>query len=55
VQALILPTMYEYCTDGARMAEEAFLRAKIEAAPARGADRGDRGPSLSKAALPGAT
>ena len=35
VQAFILPAMCEYCTDGARIVEEAFLRAKIEAAPAR--------------------
>jgi hypothetical protein len=43
VQAFILPATCEYCVDGLRMAEEAFLRAKTEAAPARGADRGDRG------------
>ena len=35
VQGFILPTMYEYCTDGVRVVEEAFSRAKTEAAPAR--------------------
>src|SRR3974377_469029 len=39
VQGFILPATCEYCVDGLHMAEEAFLRAKTEAAPARAASR----------------
>jgi hypothetical protein len=49
VQAFILSAMCEYCVDRLRMAEEAFLRAEKEAAPAR------ETAAVSKAALPGAT
>ena len=43
MQAFILPAMCEYCTEGLHMAREAFSRGQKEAAPARRADRGDRG------------
>ena len=36
VQGFILPTTCEYCVDGLRMAEEAFLRADEEASSAAG-------------------
>jgi hypothetical protein len=39
VQGFILPATCEYCVDELRMAEEAFLRADEEAAPARAAPR----------------
>ena len=43
VQGFILPATCEYCADGLRMAEEAFLQAEAEAAPARAAPRTSAG------------
>jgi hypothetical protein len=43
VQGFILPAMCEYCVDGLRIAEEAFLRAEAEAAPAHAVPRTSAG------------